>query len=271
MNKAFFCLVLAVAGPCASASVGALDNSAPAAPQRVLVVGNSLVYVNNVPALVSAMAPADAPIVTDMLIAAGGDMSERLGDGAVAREISSGRWQVLVLQERGGLLACLDKPAQRDERTCRGSVIAHKKLSQLARTHGMRVILLGTWGPDSIWQGQLSRSLRKLAGLIEAEPLDAGAQLRDFGQKNPQLSLYQDESLHLSLDGSLLVAAALYRQLSGHAPRVRSLEITAPLYPVRILPDPTVLASQQSALADNAIRPAVSAEQMAIVVESVSK
>ncbi len=271
MTRAFPLLVLAIAGLCTSTRAGAQENAKPAATQRVLVVGNSLVYVNNVPALVSAMAPADAPIMTDMLIAAGGDISERAADGAVAREISSGRWQVLVLQERGGLLACLQKPAQRDAPNCRSSVIAHKKRSQLAQAQGMRVILLGTWGPDSIWQGQLSRSLRKLANQIDAEPLDAGAQLRDVGQKNPQLSLYQDTSLHLSLDGSLFVAAVLYRQLSGHVPRVRRLEIAAPLYPVRILPDATVLASQQSALADNTFRTAISAEQMAIVVASVSE
>ena len=41
-------------------------------------------------------------------------LRERWQDGVAAREIASGRWQVLVLQERGGQLACLAKPQQRN-------------------------------------------------------------------------------------------------------------------------------------------------------------
>jgi hypothetical protein len=238
-----------------------------ATTMRVLVVGNSLVYVNNLPALVSAMAPPEAPIETDLLVAAGGDLAERVADGATAREIASGRWQVLVLQERGGLLACAEKPLQRDEPACRSSIAAHKKLAQLARARGMRVILLGTWGPDAIWQKQLSRSLRKIAAQTGAEAVDAGADLRGFGQRHPTIALYQDAGLHLTLDGSLRVAAGLIRQLSGQAPVARILSPAAPLYPVHILPDPTVLASAQPALAKNATTARITAEHLSVLLD----
>lgn len=251
----FVAIPVSAATPVGTASDGAA--------LRVLVVGNSLVYVNNLPALVSAMASPEHPIATDLLIAAGGDLAERVADGAVAREIASGRWQVLVLQERGGLLACVERPLQRDEPACRGSIAAHKKLADLARARGMRVVLLGTWGPDAIWQKQLSRSLRKLAAQTGAEIFDAGADLRLFGQRHPAIALYQDEGLHLTLDGSVRVAAGLYRQLSGQAPVARALNPAAPLYPVHILPDPTVLASAQPALAKNATTATITADQFA--------
>ncbi len=261
MTRAWILACLLCGGLTMSMPLSAQTTAAPT-PLRVLVVGNSLVYVNNLPALLSALAPTEAPLVADMLVAPGGDLAERWQDGASAREIASGQWQVLVLQERGGLLACLEKPTQRDEPACRGSVTAHRKLAELAKARGMRVILLGTWGPDAIWQKQLSRSLRKLATQIGAEPFDAGADLRAFAQSHPGVAIYQDESLHPSLDGSLRIAGGLYRLLTGREPATRALTITAPLYPVRIRPDPLQRASLQPALAGKGTATTISAEQL---------
>jgi len=231
-------------------------------PTRVLVVGNSLVYVNNLPALLGALAPADAPIVADMLVAPGGDLYDRWQDGSTAREINSGQWQVVVLQERGGLIACVEHPAERDEPACRGSINAQRELTEAAKAKGMRVILLGTWGPDSLWQKQLSRALRKVAAQVGAEALDAGADLRAFGKAHPGTPIYQDEGLHPSLDGSLRIASRLVLHITGKTPVAGARTIAAPLYPVRIHPDRFTLASAQPALAGDGSKTVIDAERM---------
>lgn len=236
------------------------------APTRVLFVGNSLVYVNNLPALLTALAPADAPIVADMLVAPGGDLFERWQDGSTAREINSGQWQVVVLQERGGLIACVEHPAERDEPDCRGSLNAQRKLVEVARQKGVRVILLGTWGPDSLWQKQLSRALRKVAAQVGAEALDAGADLRAFGKAHPDTPIYQDDALHPSLDGSLRIASGLVRHLTGAMPAPGARTIHAPLYPVRIRPDPFQRVSTQPALAGDGTATTIDADRMARVL-----
>lgn len=216
---------------------------------RVLFVGNSYTYVNNLPALFAGLAnaqPGGRRYEADLVAAPGGSIAERWQDGVAAQQIASGRWQVLVLQERGGQLACLGKPDARSQPDCQAIANAHRKFAKLAKDHGMRVLLFGTWGPDAIWQGQLSRGLRKLADATDAEAVDAGADVRAFGTTHPQTTMYVDGILHPSLDASLLVAGRLYRQLENHAAEPLSFETTAALLPTRAAVKANVLLSQQA-------------------------
>ncbi|MFT3806930.1 hypothetical protein [Arenimonas sp.] len=207
-----------------------------AAPTRVLFVGNSYTYVNNLPALFVALAnaqPGRNSYEADLIAAPGGSIAERWQDGVAAGEIASGRWQVLVLQERGGQLACLGKPNARSEPECQAIVAAHRKFAALAKRHGMRVLLFGTWGPDAIWQGQLSRGLRKLADATSAEAVDIGADVRAYGEAHAETKLYTDSTLHPALDASLLAAGRLYRQIEGRAAEPIAFETQAALLPTR--------------------------------------
>lgn len=229
-------------------------SSANAAPNEVniLLVGNSLSYVNNLPALFNGLAaqqPGDTVFRADLIAAPGGAIAERWQDGVAAREIAGGHWQVLVLQERGGMLACLAKPQQRNEPECAASVGAHRKFAKLASEHRMRVILLGTWGPDAIWQAQLSRGLRQLAATTGAQALDTGPLVRDYAKAHPQTPMYSDAMLHPTLDASLLMAAGLYRMISGHVPQASTFEIDVPLLPGLARVDPGKLLSTQPQVA----------------------
>ena len=74
---------------------------------RILFVGNSLTYVGNLPAVLGALSLAnDQPTQSDMLVAAGGTLTDRLRDGSVGRAIAKRDYDVVVLQERGGDFAC---------------------------------------------------------------------------------------------------------------------------------------------------------------------
>lgn len=111
---------------------------APQAPRtlRVLFVGNSLVYVNNLPAVLRAVAGAQpVPVVIDTqtFVAPGGTVAERWKDGHAAAALASGHWDFVVLQERGGLLACMVDPDQRTSADCRASDAAHRAFARRRR------------------------------------------------------------------------------------------------------------------------------------------
>ena len=125
----------------------------PASKLRVLFVGNSLVYVNNLPRLLSALAASQAQgpsIETATFVAPGGNLAARWQDGNAAEALRNGAWDVLVLQERGGLLACMADADRKSETECRASQRAHRQFAELAKKRGVRVLLLATWGPDAL-------------------------------------------------------------------------------------------------------------------------
>ena len=216
----------------------------------VLIVGNSYTYVNHLPALFNGLVaaqPGGLRWQADLIGAAGGNLAERWTEGVVARELASGRWQAVVLQERGGVLACQANPQGRDEGECAASAAAHRRFIELAKQNNVRVIVLGTWGPDAIWQGKLSRGARRVAG--KAEVLDVGPLLRDYGKAHPDTAMTTDAIGHPTLDASLLIAGALYRQLTGNTPQAIGFETSAPLLPPLARLDSDKLLSQQPQLA----------------------
>ena len=231
---------------------------------QLLVVGNSLTYVNHLPALFNGMVAAQPDGLrwqADMVGAPGASLAEHWSEGFVAKEIASGRWQALVLQERGGTLACLSSPMGREEADCADSVAAHRRFIELAEKYNVRVIVLGTWGPDAIWQGKLSRGLKRVVAGTRAEALDVGPLLRDYGKAHAQVPMTID-AVHPSLDASLLVAGALYRQLTGNAPQAVGFETSAAMLPPLARIEGGELLSQQPQLAgDGAVTKVEAARQ----------
>jgi len=170
---------------------------------RVLFLGNSLIYVNNLPRMLSALAASQSEgphIETATFVAPGGNLAERWDDGHAAEAMRNGAWNVLVLQERGGLLACMADVDKRQEPECRNSQRAHRQFVELAKTRRMRVVLLATWGPDALWQQKLDRGVRALARGNDAEVLPAGTVLRAYAATHPQPPLF-DAGFHPSLQG----------------------------------------------------------------------
>src|SRR5579871_2529833 len=72
---------------------------------RVLFIGNSYTYVNNVPRLVEAIASSlPGPCVESAMIAIGGaSLAGHWETDSVARRIREGRWTSVVLQDQSQL------------------------------------------------------------------------------------------------------------------------------------------------------------------------
>jgi hypothetical protein len=240
---------------------------------QVLVVGNSLTYVNNLPALFNGLVDAQPDGLrwhADLVGVPGGSLADHWNTGFVQKEIASGRWQALVLQERGGTLACLANPQGREQDDCAASLAAHKRFIELAGKYNVRVIVLGTWGPDAIWQGKLSRGLNRVVSGTKAEALDVGPLVREFGKKHGGTPMAIDQIGHPSVDANLLVASALYRQLTGNAPRAVAFATTAALLPAMSDIKPDQLLSQQPQLTGDGRETKIEQARLAPLVEAVA-
>ena len=232
---------------------------------RVLFIGNSLTYVNNLPATLRALAtaqPASTRITTATFVAPGGTIAERWKDGHAAAALRDGKWDVVVLQERGGLLACMVDAEQRQQGECRGAERAHKQFAELAKASGARTLLFATWGPDEAWQLKLDRAIKQLASRTSADVVPLGSTLRAYAAKHPEASTFPDK-VHPSLPATLIMAAQLYRIITGNDAQAADVTLDFPLLPANALIKPDAPLEQQPQLAGDGKRIVLKAEAIA--------
>jgi hypothetical protein len=159
----------------------AQDTAAAANPCRVLFVGNSLTYVNDLPSTLRALAAAQPTPVRSKRRPSSrraAPLAERWNDGKASAALGAGHWDAVVLQERGGLLACMVDGEQRSQPECRASERAHRDFAARAKAAGTKTYVLATWGPDDTWQTKLDRAAKQLARRIDADIIPAGTALR---------------------------------------------------------------------------------------------
>jgi hypothetical protein len=204
---------------------------------RVLFVGNSLTYVNDLPGMVGSLSnfALEKPRMSvDALVTGGGDLRDRWREGVLKQLLDSKRFDVVVLQERGGTLRCLAPPTDKQtslfgtthgfvlgintdtpiDNGCANSVAAHKAIVAHALKVGVRPLLLGTWGRDTRDQNRLSAGLEHVAKLVGAQTVDAGATLRAMSQLEPATAWSIDDDLHPSVRASTVIAIALSQTIT---------------------------------------------------------
>ena len=239
--------LLLLASPVAAAQAG------PAAPPdrpdtiRVLLVGNSLTYANNLPRLLQAIAasqPEGPRIETATYALPGTDLHEAWNDGHAARALQEGEWNVLVLQERGGVVACMRSHRQLPD--CRRSITAHREFTRLAHARGARVLLYSTWDrttdrtlnkrnarerQSEVLRNAYASLARQLAANgAEVEVVPAASLLLAPANGDFDRAPFTD-GVHPSVSSSLAIAARLHAAITGHAPVPREVTIDFPLLP----------------------------------------
>lgn len=215
--------VVELAAASAAGTAPAASNTTPvsAPPLRVLFVGNSHTYVNDMPLLVQKLAAAagDRPLAYEMIADAGARISEHVANGKAAAALSGGDFHVLVLQEQQQL------PSWSAEQRQREMIAPALLLSLNARARGVRTILTMVWArragdpgnaPNDTYEAMHARSVR---GHIEAAQ-QLGAALAPASiawqralERRPELELWQPDGSHPALAGSYLAACVIYQAL----------------------------------------------------------
>ncbi|MGH7578951.1 MAG: SGNH/GDSL hydrolase family protein [Gemmatimonadales bacterium] len=171
---------------------------------RVLFVGNSFTFRNDVPALVAELGLCHDPpvrLVVAMVARDGMTLERHWEEGDVARRLNAEGWDIVILQEQSS------RPLAEPERmeTYVG------RFAALAREAGTDVILFQTWPrvdqPET--EEPLAPVYRRIAAAVGATVAPVGAAWSRARAKHPGLALYAGDGLHASPAGSRLAAAVI--------------------------------------------------------------
>jgi hypothetical protein len=175
---------------------------------RVLFIGNSLTYTNDLPAMVRVMAEsAGTPLVTGMVAEAGMSLEDHWSRGDARAMVASGRWDVVVLQQGPSAL-----PSSRENlRQWAG------RWAAAIREAGAVPVVYMPW-PES-WRmsafDSVSLSYHVAAEVASAPLVPGGDAWQAAWRRDSSLALYGGDGFHPSRLGTYVVAVAAWARLTG--------------------------------------------------------
>ena len=196
-----------------------------AQPTKALFVGNSLIYVGNLPATYAALSTANGhPLQSQMIVKGGALLDQRVADGSVQRALAEHRPQLLILQEQGGALLCWP-----DEAACTKSQAAIRTLAKAGSNAGARVLLLGSYQAQPAASARLIAKEAAAAEQAGIPYVAISEALRSAAAAAPELQWYDADGMHPGPALTLLDAIQLYRAAHGRLPE-HGFSVAAPIY-----------------------------------------
>lgn len=176
---------------------------------RVLFIGNSHTYFNDMPALFASMCEqlsGEMPEVT-MLAYSGRSLQWHCEEYFAMRfALLYGNYDYCVVQERA-------HPFPQEEETVSGA----ERIFSLCRKAGAKPVVFMPWAkkeePEML--KMIAKICRKLTAEHDALLLPAGELFRNVQLQYPEIELYWEDGGHASPYGDYLVAAALAGLLTG--------------------------------------------------------
>ncbi|WP_213948449.1 alpha/beta hydrolase-fold protein [Luteibacter sp. dw_328] len=192
--------------------------AAPAGGHRVLFIGNSLTYVNNLPSAFGSLASASVHVGVDMIARAGASLEDYDHDPVVMHALATGGYTDVILQERGGNATCTpgcEKRMAAFELTDRATVA----LANDARAAGARVYYLGTWQRASreISEGEV-RGERRIAALAGIPLIELSETRRLLMETYPDAAWTHADGEHPGQAMTALMALRTWRAVMGEVP-----------------------------------------------------
>jgi hypothetical protein len=191
---------------------------------RVLFVGNSFTYYNEMPAMVHELAEGDPgapPLFSVAYTAPSWSLSDAAEDGGLADLIDDVRWDVVVLQEVSYNLS-YSRASWGSETLPYADSLRRDILEA-----GGRPMFFMTWGyehgvseQDTFdgMQARLRDGYAELAGALSADIAPVGIAWAEAIGDRPELDLWKRDGRHPKRAGSYLAACVFYRTLTGRDP-----------------------------------------------------
>ena len=239
----------------AALSCGGAVPSSPAPVEiagghRVLFIGNSLTYTNDLPGMLSAIARMSGDtIVVASVVAPGYAVIDHItpptATDALAR-IASAKWEYVVLQQ-GPTSRAIDRDTL---------VLAAQRLEPAIRAAGGRPALYMVWpaAADSANFDRVRQSFQLAACSTNGVFWPVGEAWRAAWRVDPTLGLYGPDRFHPSALGTYLAALVMYERITGKDARSLPQQWITTGWPPGPLPA-TIRALQEAAHAANAAHP----------------
>jgi hypothetical protein len=217
------CLLAFAAAGCGTGAAATCDGAAPGTCTRVLFIGNSYTFVNDLPATFAALARAGArPVQTSMVAPGGAFLADEVGSPAVADALAATKWDVVVLQEQS------EAPAVPSVRAGQMAPAA-RALAARIRASGGQPVLFMTWAhrdglsdaglPDyASMQRAIDDAYLGLATELGVPVAPVGYLWSIVRTEAPSLALWQDDGSHPSRAGTYLAACVFYAVVFRQSP-----------------------------------------------------
>lgn len=201
-------LLLAAAASCGSTSPG----PDPDPDLRILFIGNSLTYANNLPSLVQQLGRSDPahPVTVSSVAFGGYSLEDHWNRGDALTAIRQGGWDLVVMQQ--GPSALPESRANLVEWTGRFATEIRKV--------GARPAVYMVWPPldsESDWDA-VTASYAAAATAADAVLFPAGEALRSAYHSNPGMPLFDLDGFHPAPLGSEGVALVIYAVAANVSP-----------------------------------------------------
>jgi len=196
----------------------------PPLPLRVLFIGNSYTFCNDLPGIVAQLAATNGyAIVCDSLTRGGATFQDHCERFGALDRIASGAWDVVVLQNQSY------EPIE----NLSNMFVHGSRLCHAAAQAGARTVLLLTWayaGPRGsnaavaagvpAMQERLNAAYYQLAHEMGADVAPAGRAFEAVRTAHPDWRLHMPDNSHPAPPGSYLAGLALYSTLFKQPARV---------------------------------------------------
>ena len=191
--------------------------------QRVLFIGNSYTYVNDLPATFTKLAQAGAQRVETGMAAEGGwTLTQHANSSETLDQIKSSKWNYVVLQEQSQV------PASQSARET-GMYPAARLLAAKIKDTGATTLLFVTWAHRDGWpevglpgyesmQLQINAGYLALGQELKAQISPVGFAWLAVSRKYPQMKLWQEDGSHPSEMGTYLAACVFYAVIFRQSP-----------------------------------------------------
>lgn len=216
-------VLLGAAGALLAYHPAAPERTAGVAAVRILFVGNSYTYVNDLPGTVSSLSAAGGhPVETATLAEGGWTLAQHEASPETGAMLRQHKWDYVVLQEQSEI------PASPYSRTTVMYPAVRQLVSQV-RAAGSQPILFLTWGHRDGWpqagyqsfstmQDQLTAGYLGIAQELQVPVSPAGEAWRRVRASAPTLDLWQEDGSHPTTAGTYLAACVFYSTIFRQSP-----------------------------------------------------
>jgi hypothetical protein len=176
---------------------------------RILFLGNSYTFVNDLPTVFRDLARSAGQNVETEMVAEGGEtLAQHAASSDDANALNGSHWQFVVLQSQ--------------------MYPATRSLVTTIRAGGASPVLLETWAHQAGWpdydlsfatmQAGIDQGYATIAGELKVSVAPAGQAWQAVVNRAPGIVLWQSDGSHPAPAGTFLAACALYTRVFGPCP-----------------------------------------------------
>lgn len=207
-------------------------------PFRILFVGNSHTFFNDIPGLLSEMSKiqGSTEVITESVVEGGKGLKYHYDTGVAAERMASEKYDFVVLQDHAQQ-PCVDENA---------FIEYNVKLSKIAKDHGAIPLVYMLFErkkdcpegycPQETLTSSSRRALKCIQGGDGAGDISpVGEAWRAFSVRRPDLELHQSDGYHSNEAGAYLTACVFYSVIHRSSPAGLPASLSTPLANVAVL------------------------------------